>query len=185
MSARVFFAQRGGSGRLLLAALAALAAAFAFAVAGCDDCRRSSAEAGDGGSGGGSGGSLADGGVKLVFVYGSEKESWMKTELAAFEASGAKTASGEPIHVEAHAMGSGEALQAIVDGKLKAHVFSPASSLYDKLLDDAWSKKSGTTRKLAGAGEPLVLSPVVIAMWRPMAEALGWPNKHAVVERSP
>ena len=32
-------------------------------------------------------------------------------------------------------------------------------------------------RPLAPAGEPLVLSPIVIAMWRPMAEALGWPRE--------
>ncbi len=140
------------------------------AVAGCDDCRRSS----DGDDGGAK---ADDGSVKLVFAYGSEKETWIKTELAAFEASGARTASGKPIRVEGHAMGSGEALQAIVDGKLKPHVFSPASSLYDKLLDDAWMRKTGQPKKLAGEGDALVLSPVVIAMWRPMAEALGWPNK--------
>jgi Ca-activated chloride channel family protein len=155
--------------RTLLAVFAAVLT-VAACVAGCDDCRRSSD--GDGGAA-----KADDGSVKLVFAYGSEKETWIKTELAAFEASGARTASGKPIHVEGHAMGSGEALQAIVDGKLKPHVFSPASSLYDKLLDDAWMRKTGKPRKLAGEGEALVLSPVVIAMWRPMAEALGWPNK--------
>jgi hypothetical protein len=41
-----------------------------------------------------------------------------RAQLEAFEASGAKTASGRTIHVEAHELGSGEALQAIVDGKL-------------------------------------------------------------------
>jgi Ca-activated chloride channel family protein len=35
----------------------------------------------------------------------------------------------------------------------------------------------GHTTALCPVGEPLVLSPVVIAMWKPMAEALGWPAK--------
>ncbi len=166
-------------------ALAVLAFATSFAT-GCSDCRPSATpdDAGATASASASAASLVpeDKPLTLVFAYGSEKESWIKTELAAFEATGAKTATGRTIHVEGHAMGSGEALQAIVDGKLKAHVFSPASSLYDKLLDDAWLKKAssgaaGGTRPLVASADPLVLSPVVIAMWRPMAEALGGPKK--------
>jgi Ca-activated chloride channel family protein len=56
-------------------------------------------------------------------------------------------------------------------------VFSPASSAYLELLNQAWLERPGRTRPLAPAGEPLVLSPLVIGMWRPMAEALGWPNR--------
>jgi Ca-activated chloride channel family protein len=56
-------------------------------------------------------------------------------------------------------------------------VFSPASSAYLTLLNQAWQSRDNHTRPLAPAGEPLVLSPIVIAMWKPMAEALGWPDK--------
>jgi Ca-activated chloride channel family protein len=115
--------------------------------------------------------------VVLGIVYGSEKKSWLEEQAKAFEATGPKTSGGRPIKIERQAMGSGEAMQGILSGKLKPTVFSPASGVYVSLLNQGWLQAGGHTRPLASAGEPLVLSPVVIAMWRPMAEALGWPGK--------
>ena len=115
--------------------------------------------------------------LTLTIAYGSEKKTWLDEQIKAFLATNPRTASGRKIGVDAKAMGSGEALQAITSGQLKAHVFSPASALYITLLNDAWLSQAGNTKPLARAGDPLVLSPVVIAMWKPMAEALGWPKK--------
>jgi len=115
--------------------------------------------------------------VTLVVAYGSEKKTWMEEQAKLFEASGAKTASGKPIKVSAQAMGSGEAVQGIVGGQLKPHVFSPASGVYVTLLNSAWSQKAGKSKALSPQGDALVLSPIVVAMWKPMAEALGWPGK--------
>jgi Ca-activated chloride channel family protein len=111
--------------------------------------------------------------VTVVVAYGSEKQTWMTEEVAAFLATNPKTASGHAITVDARPMGSGEAEAAIESGELKATVFSPASSVYLSLLQQKWV---GTDKK-APPGDALVISPVVIAMWRPMAEALGWPKK--------
>jgi Ca-activated chloride channel family protein len=115
--------------------------------------------------------------VTLTVAYGSEKKTWLEEQAAAFKASGAKTKSGRPIAVQPLAMGSGEAVQGIVNGSLKPHVFSPASGLYISILNSAWAQKSGSAKAISPAGEPLVLSPIVVAMWKPMAEALGWPGK--------
>ena len=115
--------------------------------------------------------------VRLTVAYGSEKKTWLEEQAAAFKASGAKTKSGRPVAVELKAMGSGEAVQGIVAGTLKPHVFSPASALYLTQLNGAWAAKAGRAKLLSPAGEPLVLSPIVVAMWKPMAEALGWPGK--------
>ncbi len=115
--------------------------------------------------------------VTLSIAYGSEKKTWLEAQIKAFQASGGKTASGRPIKVDARAMGSGEALTAITGGSFKAHVFSPASALYVTLLNDAWMAQPGHAKAIAKGGDPVVLSPVVIAMWKPMAEALGWPKK--------
>jgi Ca-activated chloride channel family protein len=118
------------------------------------------------------------GAVKVAIAYGSEKKSWLEDQAKKFEATGAKTASGKKIVVELKAMGSGEAVQGIKDGSLKPTVFSPASSAYVKILNDQWLTTSGRTKPIAPqTGDTLVLSPVVIAMWKPMAEALGWPSK--------
>lgn len=100
--------------------------------------------------------------TKITIVYGSEKKTWLEGELAAF----AQTDPG--VVVEAKAMGSGEAVSAIKSGALKAHVFSPASSAYLEMLDG---------KPLDKKSDALVLSPLVVATWKPMAEALGWPKQ--------
>ncbi len=120
---------------------------------------------------------LAGNPLTLTVAYGSEKKTWLEEQAVAFKASGAKTKSGRPIVVQTQAMGSGEAVQGIVAGTLKPHVFSPASALYVTMLNNAWAARTASAKALSPAGEPLVLSPIVVAMWKPMAEALGWPAK--------
>ncbi|AUX48463.1 von Willebrand factor A [Sorangium cellulosum] len=115
--------------------------------------------------------------VTVVVAYGSEKKTWLEEQAKRFEQRGEKTKGGRPIVIEAKAMGSGEVVQGIAAGQLKPHVFSPASAVYVSLLNSAWSAKTGATKPISPAGDPLVLSPIVVAMWKPMAEALGWPEK--------
>ena len=114
--------------------------------------------------------------IELPILYGSEKKTWLDEQIQAFHASH-PSAGGRPIHVTGKAIGSGEAMTAILAGTEHPVVFSPASSAYLTLLDQAWQSRDNHTRPLTRAGEPLVLSPIVIAMWKPMAEALGWPDK--------
>lgn len=109
------------------------------------------------------------GAIEISIVYGSEKKSWVEKELAAFN--GSQSA----IHATGKPMGSGEAMTTILDGKDQPTVFSPASTAYVTLLNQSWQRKH--PKPLAPASEPLVLSPLVIAMWKPMAQALGWPDK--------
>lgn len=115
--------------------------------------------------------------VTLNVDYGSEKKDWMSQMEKSFEASHPKLPTGEEIVIESYAAGSGDIMQDILSGKRQPDVFSPASSAYITLLNEQWLNQAGHTAPLASAGEPLVLSPVVIAMWKPMAEALGWPGK--------
>jgi Ca-activated chloride channel family protein len=113
--------------------------------------------------------------VILKIDYGSEKKSWMEEMIRRFEEAQSALPSGERIEIEAQASGSGEATEAILKGLSQPHVFSPASGAYLSLLNEDWQKTH--PQALTGAGEPLVLSPVVIAMWEPMARSLGWPDK--------
>ena len=115
--------------------------------------------------------------VEVSILYGSEKKSWLEEQITRFNAAGATTKAGQPIHVTGKPTGSGEAMTAILDGTEKPVVFSPASGAYVTLLDERWQTRDNHTRPIAPTGEPLVLSPIVIAMWKPMAEALGWPAK--------
>jgi Ca-activated chloride channel family protein len=110
--------------------------------------------------------------IDLLFTYGSEKEDWIKIVTTDFNREHATTASGKIIQVKAIPMGSGECIDTLLSGQVQAHLTSPASAAFIKLGNAQSRVKTG--KDLIGATENLVLSPVVIAMWKPMAEALDW-----------
>jgi Ca-activated chloride channel family protein len=150
-----------------------LAMMVALAI-GCDEKKGAKPDAGVSAVSG----KAAEGTVTVTIAYSSEKKSWFEDEVKKFEATSPKTPSGKSITVALKAMGSGEPIAGIKDGTLKPTVFSPASTAYLKMLNDEWLQTPGRTKPVVPAAvDPLVLSPVVIAMWKPMAEALGWPNK--------
>jgi len=120
---------------------------------------------------------LPAGAVQVLVAYGSEKKTWLEEQVAAFNASAPNLPSGAPVVVKGKAMGSGEAVEEILAGRLKPAVFSPASAVYVSILNDRWLAQGGHTSALAAAGDPVVLSPLVVALWKPMATALGWPKK--------
>ncbi|HEX3528904.1 MAG TPA: VWA domain-containing protein [Thermoanaerobaculia bacterium] len=114
----------------------------------------------------------SEGTVNLLFTYGSEKEEWVKAVTARFNQQGAKTAGGKVVHVEAVPQGSGEMIDDLLDGTRKAHLASPASAVFLQLGNA--KSRTRTGKDLIGPTQNLVISPVVIAMWKPMSEAIGW-----------
>ena len=119
---------------------------------------------------------LPGNGVAVTIIYGSEKQEWLDPLVDQFNQAGNKTADGKTITITATAMGSIESVRGIIDGTLQPTVWSPASSVYVPVANAEW-KKSHADDLVLGTPKDLVLSPVVIAMWRPMAQALGWPAK--------
>lgn len=117
----------------------------------------------------------AAGALTLRMLYGSEKQSWIEDVTATFNSEQHKAPNGQPIHIEAVPMGSLESMHKIIDGEEQPALWSPASSLVLPLANEAWAKTHNGDQLVEDA-PALVLSPVVIAMWRPMAEALGWPD---------
>lgn len=115
--------------------------------------------------------------LSVLIAYGSEKKVWLEEQITQFNASAPKLPSGHAFTVVGKAMGSGEAMQDILGGRLQPAAFSPASDAYLTLLNDAWSNQPNHPAPLAPHGESVVISPLVIALWKPMAEALGWPKK--------
>jgi Ca-activated chloride channel family protein len=152
----------------------------ALAIAAAPACRKDTAPAGSAPGAGQAGPAappLPPGAVKVLVAYGSEKKTWLEEQIALFNGSGAKLPSGEPVVVVGKAMGSGEAVEEILAGRLRATVFSPASAVYVSLLNDRWLSAAGHTAPLAPGGDSIVLSPIVIAMWKPQAAVLGWPKQ--------
>jgi Ca-activated chloride channel family protein len=116
--------------------------------------------------------------LELDVTFSSEKKDWAAQAFEQFNASDARIADGRRIRVKATFGGSVEPIEGIVAGTSRPHVFSPASSLVLPLLQDQWTAAKGATAApIVGSADPLLLSPVVVAMWEPMARALGWPAK--------
>ena len=108
--------------------------------------------------------------IELVFPYGSEKKNWLTEATEAYNAARHKIASGKIVQVTAKPMGSGETMEEVLSGRLQAHIVSPASSAFIK-LGNAQSQ-AATGSPVVGSTQDLVLSPVIIAMWKPMAEKI-------------
>jgi len=113
--------------------------------------------------------------VEVVFTYGSEKEEWIKAATDEFNSGNHKTSDGKNIHVSAYPMGSGDCIDELLAGTRQADITSPASAAFITLGNAQSKTKTG--KDLIGPTQNLVLSPVVIAMWKPMAQAIGWGKK--------
>ena len=155
-----------------------VAAAVTLSAGGCKDNKPTAVTASANGSGGNSTGAdipLPPNALQIVFAYGSEKKDWIADCTNAFNAEGRKSPDGRPIVVTPMPMGSGESVDEVLAGRLQAHLISPASGVF--VAQGNAKHRATANQDLVGPTENLVVSPVVIAMWKPMAEALGWPNK--------
>ncbi len=131
--------------------------------------------------GGGSEGGPADGDpgdcIVVDMAVSSEKITLL-TELAAeFNASDEAQVDGECVFVRPARKASGAAANLIVAGWPDPDangpppvIWSPAASGWAGIVNE----RAGAT--IAPPGTPFMLTPLVIAMPRPMAEALGWPD---------
>ncbi|MEZ5992283.1 MAG: VWA domain-containing protein [Planctomycetota bacterium] len=115
------------------------------------------------------------GSLEIVFPFGSEKEDWLEAVTKDFNAAGHESSSGKPIYIKLMPMGSGECMEEVRTGRVQAHLVSPASGAFIELANATHRAETG--KNLVERSENLVLSPVVIAMWKPMAQAMGWPDK--------
>ncbi len=117
-----------------------------------------------------------DNAIEISFAYSSEKQPWIDPLAAKFNGERHKLpGSDRPIYINAFVADSGTEEQAIARGTDHPVVYSPSNSLWKSVLNfEADSELGGSG---PGDADPLLLNPVVLAMWKPMAEALGWPSK--------
>jgi Ca-activated chloride channel family protein len=113
--------------------------------------------------------------VEVSIVYGSEKRAWLEPLVEQYNAEKHQTEDGATIVIEATPMGSIESVDAIISGQIQPTVWSPASSIYVPVANAEWRATHAEDLTDAKLND-LVLSPVVIAMWEPMARTLGWPD---------
>jgi Ca-activated chloride channel family protein len=129
---------------------------------------------GDGDGGGGGGGEVKtapSGALRIDIVYSPEKEKLLLPLIAKFNGEKHEI-DGKQLFVTGKNVSSGDAKTQIVKGQLKPTIWSPSSSFWGRLAN--LQTDSGI---VADENPSIVRTPLVIAMWKPMAEALGWPKK--------
>jgi Ca-activated chloride channel family protein len=150
--------------RLLVLAIAALAVVCAALTAGCATSSDSSQTD--------SRWQVAPEGATVIsFAVSPEKEPLLRPLIEQFNASRPEV-DGQTVFVEASTIASGDAELKIADGTLRPTVWSPASSLWGRLLNF-----DTDSSMVADDNMSLVRTPLVIAMWEPMARALGHPAR--------
>jgi Ca-activated chloride channel family protein len=120
---------------------------------------------------GGDGKGPAADSIHVRFAYSSNLEEMMASLLPSFNAAHIEV-DGRPVWVDGVSASSGDVEQKIARGTLRPEAWSPASSLWGRLLNHEADRPY-----VADRNPSLASSPVVIGMWEPLARALGWPTK--------
>lgn len=105
----------------------------------------------------------------LDLAYSPEKDALMQDILARFHKANYKTPSGLPMKINATKMDAADIVEAARAGKFTA--ISPDSSLWLAQVD------AGRERALVSESTRFAVTPIVIALWRDVAQSLGHPQK--------
>ncbi|WP_433373880.1 substrate-binding domain-containing protein [Streptosporangium sp. CA-115845] len=116
-----------------------------------------------------------------IRVASSQDKIWILREVAK-DYSG-RTVAGRCADVVIDEANSGTAMRALAKGwdektdGSRPDVWSPAASAWVTLLRQQASNTDGTVPVADGRPSPIVTAPLVFAMPKPMAQALGWPGR--------
>ena len=113
--------------------------------------------------------------ILVTLASSNTKQNWLDQVTAQFNAEGHETAAGEAIVVEVSHVTSGGSMNAILDGALQPVAWSPGDQSWVDQANETWQQR--TNKPLASQDcAATIYAPLGFAMWRPMAEALGWPD---------
>lgn len=96
---------------------------------------------------------------------------WLQGAIEDFNQAGVKTTAGKTVYVTLSPVESGQAVLDMADGTSLPSLWIPDSEVWADVL-----VQRGQT-SFQGDGVSVATSPLVIAMWRPIAESLGWPGR--------
>ena len=96
---------------------------------------------------------------------------WLETAIESFNETKIETAAGKPVYVTLNPVESGQAVTAMATGGPVPALWIPDDQVWVNLLADQGNDS------FQGNCLSIAESPLVIAMWRPVAESLGWPGR--------
>ncbi|NKQ34858.1 MAG: VWA domain-containing protein [Chloroflexi bacterium] len=116
------------------------------------------------------------GSVLVTLASSNTKRNWLDQVTAEFNAAGMSTSSGSPIVVDVSHVTSGGSMNAILDGDLQPTAWSPGDQSWVAQANETWRQRNN--KPIASETcIPTIYAPLGFAMWRPMAETLGWPDE--------
>ena len=105
------------------------------------------------------------------FAFSPNQEQLLVPLIQEFN-DGRHVVDGRAVDIRGVSLASGDVEASLANGKLRPTIWAPASSLWGRLLDYqagvAWVPDENPS---------IVRTPLVIALWKPEAEALGWPRR--------
>lgn len=114
--------------------------------------------------------------VLVTIASSVTKQKWMEAVIAKFHAEDIRTSDGSRILVEVDGVLSGGSMWNILDDKIRPVVWSPGAVSWVGQFRERWAQQ-GRAKAITAACQSSIYSPIGLAMWRPMAEALGWPDQ--------
>jgi Ca-activated chloride channel family protein len=119
---------------------------------------------------------LPRGAVLVTLASSNTKRNWLDQVTTQFNAEEHTTSAGNRIIVQVSHVTSGGSMNAILDGSSQPVAWSPGDQSWVEQANAAWQQRENK----AIASEPCpptIYAPLGFAMWRPMAELLGWPDE--------
>lgn len=120
---------------------------------------------------GGDGAEMPRNAVVVEVRANSGIATWLHEITAEFNQAKIETADGKPIYVQLEIMEAGQAVAEMSAGGELPALWIPDDEVWTSILADR-----GQTG-FQGNCVSVARSPLVIAMWRPIAEGLGWPGR--------
>jgi Ca-activated chloride channel family protein len=109
--------------------------------------------------------------VIVEVAANSGLKPWLEGAVEAFNEERFKTEDGRPVYAQLTILESGQAVSSLAGGSLAPDLWIPEGEVWSDLLAaEGLPDYQGDCLSLAH-------SPLVIAMWRPVAESLGWPGR--------
>jgi Ca-activated chloride channel family protein len=113
---------------------------------------------------------IPDDALVIEVVSSTSLEPWLQTAVNDFNATSPTTSDETPIYVTLNGVESGQQVTDMSAGSSQPALWIPDSAVWVNLAAEQGSSS------YQGNCTSVAQSPLVIGMWRPLAESLGWPG---------
>lgn len=118
---------------------------------------------------------IPEGSVLVTLASSNTKRNWLDQVAEQFNASHQTTSAGHTVIVKVSHVTSGGSMNAILDGELQPVAWSPGDQSWVEQANDSWRQRHNMPLARQEC-QATIYAPLGFAMWRPMAETLGWPD---------